>query len=106
MEPDVLQVWGLILLLTVGPVAVVGAGAYFLLRRSALGRAILSRGASQSTELAELANEVDELRHQMVELQERLDFSERMVTQLMAGEHPRALGATRAPTPPETPAVR
>lgn len=47
-------------------------------------------GAELSGEVAQLRDQVEELRHQLIETQERLDFTERLLTQ---GRHePREVG--------------
>ena len=106
MDAEVLQIWVMILLYKVGPIVALGGGAYFVLKRTALGRAMLARGDRDTQELHALAGEIDELRHQVLEVQERLDFSERMVAQLTAGVPPREQSTSRTPTPPETAALR
>ncbi|HEV8304217.1 MAG TPA: hypothetical protein VGQ25_04610 [Gemmatimonadales bacterium] len=58
--------------------------AIFVLR-GPFGRALADRLAGRSgvddREVRELRGEVDELRHQLTEVQERLDFAERLLAQ-------------------------
>ena len=71
-----------------------GGGTLFLLAISPVGRAIATRiqggspdGASREvldqveSHQQELLDEVDALRHDVVEMQERLDFAERLLAQ-------------------------
>lgn len=70
-----------------------GGGAMFLLAISPVGKAIANRiqgaGSGASTDTIKrletahdaLIEEVDHLRHDVVEMQERLDFAERLLAQ-------------------------
>jgi hypothetical protein len=106
MNPDMLQTWGAVVLLMLGSGAAAGAAAYALLKRSVLGRTVLPRGERAPGALQALETDVATLQQQMLDLQERLDFSERMVVQLMSGERMLDIDAGRTPTPPDTPALR
>ncbi len=59
--------------------------AAILVLRGPLGRALgerlagRPRGAAEEREFQDLKGEVDELRHQLGEVQERLDFAERLL---------------------------
>jgi hypothetical protein len=61
-------------------VIVFGGGMLFALSKTEIGRALADRirgeGATQDQALLE---EVDRLRHDVVELQERVEFTERML---------------------------
>ena len=71
--------------------------AIFVLR-GPFGRALAdriagrARGAAEDQELHELRGEVEELRHQLGEVQERLDFAERLLARQdeRAGALPRS----------------
>ena len=61
-----------------------GGGTLFLLSVSPVGRAIAERIRSHGAIPAqdpELLSEVDQLRHDVSELQERMDFTERILLQ-------------------------
>ena len=61
-----------------------GGGTLFLLSISPVGKAIAERIRSQGAVPAhdpELLNEVDALRRDVTELQERVDFTERLLAQ-------------------------
>jgi hypothetical protein len=61
-----------------------GGGTLFLLSVSPVGRAIAERIRSHGaipTQDPELLAEVDQLRHDVSELQERVDFTERILLQ-------------------------
>ena len=78
----------------------VSLAAIFVLR-GPFGRALADRLAGRSgsddREVGELRGDVEALRHELTELQERLDFAERM----LARQDERALGK-----PPSLPPVR
>ena len=61
-------------------VIVFGGGMLFALSKTEIGRAVADRirGESGSNDQA-LLEEVDRLRHDVVELQERVEFTERML---------------------------
>ena len=74
--------------------------AYTLFSRSALGRAVferLQRGSADSAAVHELAQALDELRHDLVEVHERLDFVEHLLSR--AGEAPQLTPPESASTP-------
>ena len=74
-----------------------GGGAVFLLAISPIGRAIADRirgrglgGADQQSRFLqdshdELLEEMEALRHEVVDLQERVDFTERLLASKRAG---------------------
>ncbi len=65
-------------------ILIFGGGTLFLLSISPIGRAIAERIRSQGGVLAQdpdLLAEVDSLRRDVSELQERLDFAERLLSQ-------------------------
>ena len=65
-----------------------GGATAFLLAISPIGRAVAERirgQASRSTDLQLLAD-VDALRHDVAELQERVDFTERLLAQREHGQ--------------------
>jgi hypothetical protein len=64
------------------PVGIVGAAAAAIILRGPLGQAIARRlEGGQPPAGDEVYAELDDLRHRMVELEERLDFTERLLTQ-------------------------
>ena len=60
-----------------------GGGTLFLLSVSPVGRALAERirGQAQPAHDPELLAEVDALRHDVADLQERVDFAERLLAQ-------------------------
>lgn len=68
------------------PVVVV-AGAFWLFLRTPTGRALRDRILSppDTLSLHSLLTEVDDLRREVAELQERVDFHERSLAQLASG---------------------
>ncbi len=94
MDPAVLV--GMLLNQVAIPVAVV-AGTVLVLSRTSLGRAVIDRLRGPATDDARfdvLAGELDRLREQVTDVQERLDFTERMLTQVRERQLPRDAGAS------------
>lgn len=62
-------------------IIVFGGGMLWMLSRTEIGRAIADRIRSEPSPGQDpaLLEEVDRLRHDMVELQERMDFAERLL---------------------------
>lgn len=90
--PEGLAIISIMLLEIALPVAVL-AGGLWVFAKTPFGKAILQRlrgGQHDGELLRELANEVDALRAEMGEVQERLDFAERQVI----------AGSTPTPHPP------
>jgi hypothetical protein len=84
------------------PVALLVVGGYFLLKRSALGRAFLARQHYGTAELQGIVDECANLRRELDEVYERLDFTERMLTQLRSDRLGQGeLQGSREPTPPK-----
>lgn len=78
MDPIILA-----LILKFLPWLLAGAGAVAL-ARSSLGKALVARlreGSVPSAEVAALSAELQEVRHELGEVQERLDFAERLLAQ-------------------------
>lgn len=84
-----------------------GGGTLFLLAISPVGRAIAKRiqgdaGPPKESVLRiedsqrAVFDEIDALRHDLTEVQERLDFTERMLAQQRAAEPPKELGGGAA----------
>jgi hypothetical protein len=88
-----------VMLVKLVPVLLVGGVGYYLFKRSEMGRA-LTRRDDTSAEMALLQQQIDTLRVELSEMQERLDFSERALAQL---DRPLAAPgkAPKYPTPPE-----
>ena len=85
------------------PVGVLVGAAYWLFRRSRVGRSVLNRvedGAADKELLQSLASDVEYLRREMLELQERVDFAERRLGQPLMEPREQA-GRARPRTPPE-----
>jgi outer membrane protein TolC len=79
-------------------------GAAYALYRSPLGRALAQRlrdGAATTADVAALADDLEQVRHELAEVQERLDFAERALAQGRT-PLPRIQPVDdRSPTPPE-----
>ena len=92
-----------ILLVKVAPVVLGLGAAIWLLPRTGIGRSLIGRareGSDEGERLLLLESEVARLREELAEVQERQDFTER----LLAPDRPLPMerGAdTRVPTPPE-----
>lgn len=86
------------------PFVLIGGAAWWLLGRSEFGRSLtrrLQESGNDGESIAALASEMDQVKLQLAEVQERLDFAERL---LARGESSRALPAPvgeDTPTPPE-----
>ena len=64
------------------PVALVGFGGWFLFKRSGIGRELKRRaetGADRDELVNVLSGQVERLQQEMLELQERVDFAERLM---------------------------
>lgn len=97
MEPLIL-----VMVLKLAPWLAVGVGLLFL-TRSAVGRALAQRireGSVTAEEVAALAGELEDVRRELGEMQERLDFTERLLAQ-QRGALPPGASAHDSPTPPE-----
>ena len=85
MGLDILQGIAEVLVATI-PVIVVGAGGLLLLSRSRLGEAVARRIAGDSRysatqeQVDALQDELAGLRNQLSEMQERVDFAERLLS--------------------------
>jgi hypothetical protein len=97
MNVNILQAIAEVLVVTI-PVIVVGAGALLLLSRSRLGEAVARRIAGDSRysgyqeQLDALQDELVGLRNQFSEMQERVDFAERLLSR--ADDHtPRSVAS-------------
>ena len=71
------------------PIIVLALSAVFVLR-GPLGRALAERLAgrprAEDPEVRELRGELDDVRHQLTEVQERLDFAERLLARQTGAE--------------------
>lgn len=63
------------------PLFMLGGLAFVLLSRSTLGRALIRRGseALDSSRIDQLIQELEGLKRELVDVQERLDFTERLI---------------------------
>jgi len=98
MDPLVLAI-----VFKLAPWLIVGVGA-LIFARSAFGRALAHRlreGAVTGADLAALSDELQEARREIAEMQERLDFTERLLAQDRGALPPRSSSGEDAPTPPE-----
>lgn len=99
MEP--MLFW--MLLLKLVPWLVIGGGLYGL-SRTEPGRGLIRRlreGGATEADIAALADELQQLRAELAEVQERLDFTERALVQ-QRQQLPRARSSDHeSPTPPE-----
>jgi len=85
------------------PIVIIGVGGWLLLTRLPTGRALLARlreGGASPNDVLSLASEVDQLKRDLADVQERLNNTERLVMQqrgaLPSGSPP------RLKTPPDT----
>ena len=86
------------------PLLVLGAGGAMFLSRSTLGKALVQRirqGSLQGEGVAALAAQLEEVRHDLGEVQERLDFTERLLAQQRGPLPPSGASEHDTPTPPE-----
>jgi hypothetical protein len=97
MDLAMLQGVAEVLVVTI-PLIIVGAGGLLLLSRSRLGEAVARRIAGDSRysgyqeQLDALQDELVGLRNQFSEMQERVDFAERLLSR--ADDHtPRSVGS-------------
>jgi hypothetical protein len=88
-----------IMLVKLVPIMLVGGVGYYFFKRSEMGRA-LTRRSDTSGDMVLLQQQVDDLRTELSEMQERLDYSERVLTQLdLPLRH--SVTLPKRPTPPE-----
>src|SRR5438477_5215877 len=86
------------------PLLLLGAGGAMFLSRSTLGKALVQRirqGSLQGEEVAALAAQLEEVRHELGEIQERLDFTERLLAQQRGALPPNGSSEHDSPTPPQ-----
>ena len=91
------------ILIKLAPWFLVGVGALFF-ARSAFGKALVHRireGTVTSADLAALSDELQEARREIGEMQERLDFTERLIAQHREALPPSSSSGDDSPTPPE-----
>jgi hypothetical protein len=91
------------ILIRLAPWFILGIGALFF-ARSAFGKALAHRireGAVTRADLAVLSDELQEARREIGEMQERLDFTERLLAQHGAALPPSSSSGEDSPTPPE-----
>ena len=97
------------ILLRAAPWLVLGTAGAFFLTRSSFGKALTQRlrdGSVRGEDLAGLTGEVEQLRRDLDEVQERLDFTERLLAQQRESLPPPSSGID-TPTPPDrAPVVR
>lgn len=62
-------------------ILIFGGGTLFLLSLSPVGRAVAERIRAGGPPDPELQHEVEQLRHEVAELAERVDFAERLLSQ-------------------------
>ena len=98
MDPLVLAI-----VFKLAPWLIVGLGALFFVR-SAFGRALAQRireGSVTEADFAALVGEFQEVRRELDQVQERLDFTERLLAQQREALPPSGLSQHDTPTPPE-----
>ncbi len=102
MDPVRLMV--ITMILRTIPWLLLGAGLYILLYRSPFGRALVQRvrdGSVTPAEVAALADELQQVRGELSDVHERLDFAERALTQQQTLMPPVRRVDDRTPTPPD-----
>ena len=93
--------------LRLAPLVVLGLGAWLVLTRTRGGKALMARVLEDRPSpggVLALANEVERLRRDVADLQERLNFTERLVLE-QHGVLPTAAAGTYRATPPGSAAV-
>lgn len=98
----------LLVVKVIAPIAVVAGGAWFFFTKTEAGRGVAGRvpgGGDTGERLLLLESEVGELRRELSEMHERLDFAERMLANPSFGL-PQAGTGEDTPTPPEVAAAR
>ena len=92
--------------LRLAPIVVVGVGGWLALTRTATGRALLARlheGPSSSEDVLSLASELERVKRDLADVQERLNYTERLVAQQHPGALPSGSAApARQATPPDS----
>ena len=91
------------------PFVVAGLGVWLALTRTAAGRALLARlrdDRSSSSDVLSLASEIERLERDLADVQERLNYAERLVIQQRSVLPPGAATRSRTPTPPDSGATR
>ena len=99
---------GFLLIKLVAPLVILAGGAWFVMTRTAFGRGLTSGTPARGDtgeRLLLLESEVGELRRELGEMHERLDFAERMLANPSLGL-PQAGSGEDTPTPPEVAAAR
>ena len=90
--------------LKLAPLLILGSAGAIFLSRSTLGKALVQRirqGSLKGEEVAALAAQLEEVRHELGEIQERLDFTERLLAQQRGALPPSGSSEHDSPTPPE-----
>ena len=98
MTSEVLVSILLSMLLKIAPLLILGSGGAIFLSRSAFGKALVQRireGSLRGEEVAALAAQLEEVRHELGEIQERLDFTERLLAQQRGALPPSPRSTTR-----------
>jgi hypothetical protein len=91
-------------LVQMAPWILLGTAAAIFISRSAFGKALTQRlreGSVRAEELAALVTELQQVRGELTEVQERLDFTERIVMQQRDALPPEAPSGVDTPTPPD-----
>ena len=104
MTSEVLVSILLSMLLKIAPLLILGSGGAIFLSRSAFGKALVQRireGSLRGEEVAALAAQLEDVRHELGEIQERLDFTERLLAQQRGALPPSGSSEHDSPTPPE-----
>lgn len=89
------------------PFVLLPIAGYILFSRSEMGRALIARWRRDADEIPPVVEqELDRLREELMEVHERLDFSERMLTELRPDRPLPPPSKSRTPTPPEAVGAR
>ena len=86
------------------PYILIGGAAWWFLGRSEFGRSLtrrLQEPGNDGETVAALASEMDQVKLQLAEVQERLDFAERLLARSDSSRASPTSDAEDTPTPPE-----
>ncbi len=88
------------------PILIIGVGGWLVLSRTTTGRALLARlrrGEAGTNDVLALASAVERLERDLADIQERLNYTERLVMQQGSALPPAPPIRPKTPTPPDPP---